>query len=74
MGNRLEVELKGSAKVHLKIQQYQSQTSCLFTELSDWLTKHRAHFDYDSKALYIAWRQQENHSKLCEYQQEEVQN
>ena len=58
LGNGLEVELEGSVNVHVKIQQYQSQVSCLVTKLSDgfdlilgdnWLNKHRAYIDYDSK-------------------------
>jgi Tfp pilus assembly protein PilZ len=33
--NRLEVEMKGTVNVHVKIQQYQSQVSCLVIKLSD---------------------------------------
>lgn len=62
LGNGLEVELEGSVNVHVKIQQYQSQVSCLVTKLSDgfdlilgdnWLNKHRAYIDYDSKACIL---------------------
>jgi hypothetical protein len=48
--------------VHVKIQQYQSQVSCLVTKLTDgfdlilgdnWLNKHTTHIDYDSKACIL---------------------
>ena len=48
--------------MHVKIQQYQSQVSCLHIKLSDgfelilgdiWLNKDRAHIDYDSKACIL---------------------
>jgi hypothetical protein len=35
LGNVLESELEGKSKVHIKIQQYQSQVSCLVTKLHD---------------------------------------
>ena len=49
--NELEVEMEGTVNVHVKIQQYHSQVSCLVIKLSDgfvlilgdnWLNKHRA--------------------------------
>ena len=60
--NGLEVELEGTVNVHVKIQQYQSQISCLVTKLNDgfdlilgdeWLEKHKAHIDYESKACVL---------------------
>ena len=60
LGNGLEVELEGTINVHVKIQQCQSQISCLVTKLSDgfdlvlgdeWLEKHKAHIDYEFKAF-----------------------
>ena len=62
LGNELEVEMEGTVNVHVKIQQYQSQVSCLVIKLNDdfalilgddWLNKHRAHIDYDSKACIL---------------------
>ncbi len=62
LGNGLEVDMEGTVNVHVKIQQYQSQVSCLVIKLSDgfdlilgdnWLNKHRAHIDYDSKACIL---------------------
>ena len=35
LGNGLEVKLEGTINVHVKIQQYQSQISCLVTKLSN---------------------------------------
>ena len=43
LGNGLEVDMEGTVNVHVKIQQYQYQVSCLVIKLSD-------DFDYDSKA------------------------
>jgi hypothetical protein len=62
LGNGLEVELEKSVNVHVKIQQYQFQVSCLVTKLSDgfnlilgnnWLNKHRAHIDFTLKACKL---------------------
>ena len=62
LGFGLEVEMKGAVNVHVKIQQYQTQVSCLVLKLSDgfdlilrdnWLNKHRAHIDYDFKACIL---------------------
>jgi hypothetical protein len=62
LGNGLEVDMEGTVNVHVKIQQYQSQVSCLVIKLSDgfdlilgdnWLNKHKAHIDYDSKACIL---------------------
>ena len=55
LGNGLEVEMEGTVNVHVKIQQYQSQVSCLIIKLNDgfdlilgdnWFNKHRAHINY----------------------------
>jgi hypothetical protein len=60
--NELEVDMEGTVNVHVKIQQYQSQLSCLVIKLSDgfdlilgdnWLNKHKAHINYDSKACIL---------------------
>ena len=60
--NGLEVKLEGTINVHVKIQQYQSQISCLVMKLSDgfyliledeWLEKHKAHIDLESKACVL---------------------
>ena len=62
LGNELEVEMKGTVNVHVKIQQYQSQVYCLVIKSSDgfdlilrdnWLNKHRAHIDCYSKACIL---------------------
>ena len=62
LGNGLEVDMEGTVNVHVKIQQYQSQVSCLVIKLSDdfdlilgddWLNKHIAHVDYDAKACIL---------------------
>ena len=62
LGIGLEVDMEGTVTVHVKIQQYQSEVSCLIIKLSDafdlisrnnWLNKHRAHIDYDSKACIL---------------------
>ena len=58
----LEVELERTINVHVKIQQYQSQVSCLVTKLSDRLDliledkrlkKHKAHIDFEFKACAL---------------------
>ena len=62
LGNGLQVEMEKTVNVNVKIQQYQSQVSCLVIKLSDafdlilgdnWLNKHRPHIDYDSKACIL---------------------
>ena len=60
--NELDVEMEGTVNVHVKIQQYQYQVSCLVIKLSDgfdlilvhdWLNKHRADINYVSKACIL---------------------
>ena len=62
LGNGLEFNMEGTFNVHVKIQQHQSQVSCLVIKLSNgfdlilgenWLNKHRAHVDYDAKACIL---------------------
>jgi hypothetical protein len=62
LGNGLESELEEKSKVHFKIQQYQSQVSCLVTKLhngfdlilgDDWLSKNKVHLDYESKTCIL---------------------
>lgn len=57
-----KVKREGSVKVHVKIQPYRSQISCLVTKLSDdldlimgdeWLNKHRARIKYDCEACIL---------------------
>ena len=58
LGNGDEVPTDGHIKVHVKIQQYQSQITCLVAKLSDgvdlilgnnWLVQHKARLDFESK-------------------------
>ena len=57
-----EVDMRGTVNGHVKIQQYQSQISCLVIKLSEdfdlilgdnWLNKHRVHIDCISKACIL---------------------
>ena len=61
LGNGLEVDLEGTINVHIKIQQYQFQISCLVTKLTngfdlilgdEWLEKHKAHINYEACVLH----------------------
>ena len=58
LGNGDEVLTNGHIEVHVKIQQYQSQITCLVAKLSDgvdlilgndWLVQHKAYMDFESK-------------------------
>ena len=58
LGNGDEVPTNGHIKVHVKIQQYHSQITCLVAKLSDgvdlilgndWLVQHKVHLDFESK-------------------------
>jgi hypothetical protein len=62
LGNGDEVPTDGHIKVHVKIQQYQSQITCMVAKLSegihlilgnDWLVQHNARLDFESKCCVL---------------------
>ena len=80
LGNGLEVDMEGTVNVHVKIQQYQFQVSCLIIKLSDgfdmisednWLSKHKAHIDYDSKTCILHKGNKTIYNSKCGNKQEE---
>jgi hypothetical protein len=79
LGNGDEVPMDGHIKVHVKIQQYQSQITCLVAKLSeginlilgnDWLVQHKARLDFESKCcvLYEGRRKMTVHVNLVQCQ------
>ena len=79
--NELDVEMEGTVNVHVKIQQYQYQVSCLVIKLSDgfdlilvhnWLNKHRANINYVSKACILHKDNKKNYNSKCGNKHEEV--
>ena len=62
LGNDVEVPTNGHIKVHIEIQQYQSQIICMVAKLNegidlilgnDWLVQHKARLDFESKCCVL---------------------
>jgi hypothetical protein len=62
LANGEEVQVEGYVKLRVKVQQYYGHLICLITKLSDdidlifgndWLNKHKAHVNYESKTCVI---------------------
>ena len=79
LGNGDEVQMDGKIEVHVKIQQYQSQITCIVANLSegidlilrnDWLVQHKARLDFASECcvLYKYCRKMTLHVNLVQSQ------